>query len=83
MSHSLDVYVIDSDEDPVSGVEVEILIDGFIKGGSLTEYTDDEGHAEFETADDYEDSRQLKIKVRNEWFGPYYISGGTYTVQID
>jgi hypothetical protein len=83
MSHNLSVYVLDSDGDPVRGVEVTIYIDGFFKGGSLEEYTDDEGHAEFETADDYEGSRQLKIQVREQTFGPYYISGGSYTVELD
>lgn len=83
MSHNLDVYVLDSDGDPVSGAEVEVLIEGIWKGGSLTEYTDSDGHAEFETAADYEDSRELTIYVRGQSFGPYYISGGAYTVTID
>ncbi len=83
MGHALDVYVIDENESPVSGAEVEIVIDGIWKGGSLTDFTDEDGHAEFETADDYESSRQLNIYVRGESFGPYSISGGAYTVQID
>lgn len=82
MSHSLDVYVVDEDGEPVGGTEVTIIIDGLFSGGSLEAYTDDEGHAEFETADDYEDSRTLKIYVRGQDFGPYYISGGAYTVQL-
>ena len=83
MSHSLDVYVRDDDGRPVEGVEVKIIIDGIFSGGSLEAYTDDDGHAEFETADDYEDSRQLSIYVRGQDFGPYYIGGGAYTVQLD
>ena len=82
MGHALDVQVIDRDENPVAGVEVEIVIDGFFTGGSLIEYTDDHGHAEFETADDYEDYRELKIKVRGDRYGPYDTGGGAYTVQI-
>lgn len=83
MSHNLDVYVRDDDGDPIEGTEVTIVIDGILSGGSLEAYTDDGGHAEFETAGDYEDSRKLKIYVRGQSFGPYYISGGAYTVQLE
>jgi len=82
VSHNLDVYVTDSDGDAVKGVKVRIVIDGFWKGGALEEFTDDDGHAEFETADDYESSRELNIFVRGEKFGPYDIGGGSYTVQL-
>jgi hypothetical protein len=83
MSHILDVQVLDGEGNPVSGAEVEILIEGIWKGGSLTEYTDSDGHASFETAEDYEDSRELTIHVRGESFGPYEIAGGAYTVTLD
>jgi len=83
MSHNLDVYVVDRDGDPVTGTRVEIIIDGFWKGGSIKEFTDDEGHAEFETADDYEDYRKLKIFVRGQSFGPFKIGGGAYTVELE
>lgn len=76
MGNRLDVYVLDSDGDPVTGCTVKIYIEGFWKGGSLEESTDDNGHAEFETASDYEDSRELHIQVRGETFGPYSIDGG-------
>jgi hypothetical protein len=83
MGHNLSVYVLDSEGDPVEGTEVRIDIEGIWKGGTLEEYTDDDGHAEFETADDYEPSRKLMIYVRDESFGPYEIEGGAYTVQLD
>ncbi len=83
MSHNLTVEVLDSDGDPVEGAKVTIIIDGIISGGSLVEFTDDSGHAEFETAGDYEDSRALNIYVRDESFGPYTIGGGSYTVQLE
>ena len=83
MSHHLDVYVVDSERDPVSGTRVEVLIEGFWKGGSIRSFTDDSGHAEFDTADDYESYRQLRIHVRGQWFGPYDIGGGAYTVQVE
>jgi hypothetical protein len=83
MSHHLDVYVVDSDHDPVSGTRVEVLIEGFWKGGSIRSFTDDGGHAEFDTADDYESYRKVRIHVRGQWFGPYEIGGGDYTVQVE
>jgi hypothetical protein len=83
MGHSLDVYVTDAKDAPVRGAEVEVIIEGIWKGGSIRSYTDRDGHAEFETADDYESSRKLKIRVRGRSFGPYRIGGGAYTVQLD
>lgn len=83
MGHNLDVQVLDSDGDPVKGVKVKVVIDGIWSGGILEEFADSDGHAEFETADDYEGSRKLKIFVRGQSFGPYSISGGTYAVQLD
>jgi hypothetical protein len=82
MSHSLDVQVLNSDGEPVSGVKVEIEIEGIWKGGSLQDYTDSDGHASFETADDYPGYTKLTIHVEDEYFGPYYISGGAYTVTL-
>ena len=49
----------------------------------MIEYTDDDGHAEFETAGDYEDDREIIITVRGENFGPYDIGGGAFTVTLD
>lgn len=83
MSHSLDVQVLDSDGDPMEGVKVKIIIDGIFSGGSLEEFTDSDGHAEFESADDYESYRKLNIYVRGQSFGPYDIGDGAYTVQLD
>jgi hypothetical protein len=83
MSHNLDVQVLDNEGDPVSGRKVTIFIDGILTGGSLESFTDDDGHAEFETAGDYPDYRELNIYVRGESFGPYQIGGGSYTVQLE
>lgn len=69
MGHRLDVLVLDSDGDPVAGTEVTIDIIGGWTGRSLDAHTDDGGHAEFETAADYEDSRELYIRVRAQSFG--------------
>jgi hypothetical protein len=67
----------------VDGTEIEILIEGVWKGGTLSEFTGEDGHAEFETAADYEDSRELWITVRDQRFGPYDISEEEHTVQLD
>ena len=83
MSHSLSVQVLNSDGDPVDGVDVEMTIEGIWKGGSLSAYTDSSGHAEFETAADYESYRELWIVASGQRFGPYRISAGSYTVTLD
>ena len=83
MPHNLTVEVLDSKGNPKQHVEVEIIIEGFWKGGSIEAFTDDSGHAEFETADDYESSRKLHIRVRGQSFGPYRIGSGSYTVQLE
>ena len=83
MPHNLTVQVLDSDGDPKQGVSVKIIIDGILSGGSLEAFTDDDGHAEFETAGDYESYRKLNIYVRGQSFGPYHIDGGSYTVQLE
>lgn len=83
MAHSLDVYVLDSDGDPVQHKHVQMLIEGFWKGGGIDGFTDDDGHASFETAEDYESSRELWIYVADQKFGPYEIGGGAYTVTLD
>ncbi len=83
MPHNLTVEVLDSNGDPKGGVKVKILIAGIFKGGSIEAFTDHSGHAEFETADDYESYRKLDIYVRGQSFGPYKIGGGSYTVQLE
>jgi hypothetical protein len=83
MSHQLSVQVLDADGDPVEGVSVKMTIAGTLDGGELNELTEEDGQAEFETVSDYEDSRELWIKVRDQEFGPYEIVGGSYTVTLD
>ena len=83
MPHNLTVEVLDSDGDAMEGVKVKMIIDGILSGGSLEAFTDDSGHAEFETAGDYESYRELNIYVRGQSFGPYDIGGGSYTVQLE
>jgi hypothetical protein len=83
MGQSVDVQVLDSDGDPVAGAKVKIDIAGIWKGGTLEEFTDDDGHAEFETAADYEEGREVTIYVRGESFGPYDLTEGSFTVTLE
>ncbi len=62
LSHSISVEVLDPDGEPVKSAKVSVHISGLWKGGNLEpDFTDDTGHAEFQTAEDYEDSRELHI----------------------
>jgi hypothetical protein len=79
----LDVQVLDSDGRPVRGTAVTVDIEGIFTGGTLEDYTDSDGHAQFETDGNYEDYRELRIYVRGQSFGPYEVGGGAYTVQLD
>ena len=83
LGQSVDVYVLDSDGDPVTGTAVTIDIAGIWKGGTLDEVTDDGGHAEFETAADYEAGREVTIRVRGQSFGPYDLMDGAFTVTLE
>lgn len=83
MGQCVTVEVLDSDGDPVGHALVKIDIEGIIKGGTLEEYTDDTGHAEFETAADYSDYTEVMIYVRGESFGPYHLNEGAFTVTLD
>ena len=84
MGHNLTVEVLDSDGDPVCGTTVLVYVDGIMTGGLLNEeFTDDSGHAEFETGGDYEGWREIVIRVRGQRFGPFRIDGGAYTVQLE
>jgi hypothetical protein len=83
MGQSVDVLVLDSEGDPVVGAGVKIDIEGRWKGGTLETYTDDDGHAEFETSADYESGREVMIYVRGESFGPYDLTEGAFTVTLD
>jgi len=60
-----------------------IAISRVISGGTVKETTDSGGTAEFETTQDYKDTRELYIIVQNQKCGPYEIEGGSYTVTLD
>lgn len=84
MGHNLTVQVLDADGDPAPGKTVAIHVTGFWKGGDLEDdVTDETGHAHFETADDYEDSREIWIYVDGEKVAEEEIGEGWYTVNLD
>ena len=85
--YDVDVLVLDGDGDPVSGTEVTIYLHegnalaDLWKGGTLDAYTDDNGHAEFETATDH---RYITIRCRGQEFGPYDLDDGYgFTINLD
>ncbi|MDD5268626.1 MAG: hypothetical protein PHO08_16110 [Methylococcales bacterium] len=82
MGHYLNVQALDKKGNPLKGTKVKIDIAGIFKGGTLENYTDSNGHAEFETAANYESSRKLNIYLHGQSFGPYEIGGGSYTVTL-
>ncbi len=75
-----DVYVVDEDDNPIEGKRVRVTFTSLLRGW-LEEFTDDEGHAEF----DYENVEpgEAWITVSDESHGPYYIEDGSgFTIQI-
>lgn len=83
MTNKLLVQVLNWRGKPEEGVEVNVVVDGWLSGGDLDAYISDyRGHAYFETADDYEASRKVNIKARGQYFGPFEIGGGSYTINV-
>jgi len=84
MGNPILVHVQDSNLEPVEGVKVEVYVySGYwARGGDMEGETNEDGHALMETADDYESSRQIKIEVRGQEFGPYEIGDSPFTVEI-
>lgn len=83
MPHQLSIQVLNWKGEPEEGVLVQVSIDGWFGGGDLeSSITDDDGHAFFETADDYEASRKVNISARGQYFGPFEIGGGAYTINV-
>lgn len=85
--YDIDVLMLDADGDPVRGARVKIYLDegnalaDFWKAGSLEEFTDDEGHAEFRTATEH---RYVTIQCRGQEFGPHDVEDGSaFTVKLE
>ena len=51
---AFDVHVVNDDGDGVSGVRVVLEFTSILRGMSNAEYTDEDGHAEFDGYDDGE-----------------------------
>jgi hypothetical protein len=89
MGMTFDVYVINEDEQPQAGRRVDAYLPsgplgGLLAGpvgGKLTEYTDDDGHAAFETADD--GYSEVTIYVSGDKKGTYDLTDGAgFTVAV-
>lgn len=78
MSMSFSVKVVDSHGSPKSGVRV--YADFGLWNGGLTEYTGDDGWAEFNTAGDYV---TMELFVDGENYGHHPVSDGeTYSFTL-
>lgn len=82
MSQNLDVFVRDAAGNPAPDTPVTIIVQGIFSGGTIESRTDAEGRACFETAGDYDGTKELTIEVEGREFGPYYLICGRYVVQL-
>src|SRR5262245_4401580 len=87
MANDITIQVLDGDESPVSGVKVEVSVDGSMMdegvGGDLEpEYTDEDGHAYFTTACDYPAHALITIRVDGSVASEERIGGGSFTVHL-
>lgn len=82
MHVNLDVDVVDAGGDPVSGAEVYVSYHHPVSPSTgLTEYTESDGHAEF----DHESPEVLELTLycEGDEYGTYdYQDGASYTVTI-
>ncbi len=82
MSHYLSIQVLDKNHHHVRGVEVQIVVQGILDGGTLEGHTDSAGHVQLTTVNDYDATRKLWIRVRGKSFGPYSVAQGSHTVTL-
>lgn len=81
MGICFDVQVLDDDGSPVVGKRVHVNFPGTFGASWLDEFTDEDGHASFETGSD--DHDEVNIQVGGKWFGPYDLEDGAgYTVTL-
>ena len=72
-----DVYVIDSNGNPIEDKKVTVFFDSVFRG-YVEEYTDESGHAYFYDLDEGE----AEIYVDHTSHGPYYIEdGNSFTIE--
>jgi len=82
---TFDIHVIDDEELPQSGRCVKVHLPGSFPlppvGGEITEYTDEDGHARFDTED--EGYREVTIYVSGENKGTFDLEEGAgFTVVV-
>lgn len=81
MGISYDVQVVDEDGNPVAGRRVHASFPEIVGATWLEEFTDEDGHANFETASD--EHYKVNLQVGGEWYGPYDLEdGSSYTVVL-
>jgi hypothetical protein len=74
---AFDVYVVDAEDRPVGNVRVTLEF-APIAGHSASEYTDEQGHVEFDGYDDGE----IVVYVNGTTYGSYeYVDGEGITIQ--
>ena len=81
---SFDVYVLDENDEPVASELVKVHLSHPLHFGSgfLEEFTDGEGHAEFDVDDDNIPDK-VEIFVRGDSQGEYEFSDGAgFTVNV-
>ena len=80
MDMSFDVQVLDRDDNPVSGAEVEAFFPGFFKGGRQVVFADDDGHALFECTMTHP---SVIFHCRGHKFGSYDLDdGASFTLNL-
>ena len=82
---TFDVHVVDDEDRPQSGRCIEVYLPESFPlspvGGKITEYTDGDGHARFETAD--EGYHEVIIYVSGENKGTFDLEDGAgFTIVV-
>ena len=76
---SFDVHVVNDEQEGVDGAKVMLSFTSVLRGVSGTEYTDEDGHAEF---DGFEDG-EITVYVNGTGYGTYsYEDGDSVTITI-
>jgi uncharacterized protein YfaS (alpha-2-macroglobulin family) len=69
---TFDVHVVNSECEGVEGAHVRLSFTNILRGMTVEERTDSDGHAEFS---DYENG-EVKVFVNGSNYGTYYYSEG-------
>lgn len=76
---SFDVHVVNDDQEGIKGIRVVLGFTSVLRGMTAVEYTDSDGHAEFDGYDEGE----VEVFVDGSSYGNYfYEDGGGITITI-